>query len=361
MNRRADHDLVVVGGGILGAALAYRAAQMFPERRIALYDRGAVGSGCSGFAGAIATPAVRSELVHALSAVSREWYAAYRRQYDDAPMRELPITYIVADDDANELTARLRPAEISDGRGCQPNWLKVSSSEQVLVGANAVWADVRALCTHLVSKAGVAVYEGTMVDRYRRCGEGWELELADGRSCQTHLLALAKGAWFGRTERSLLAPLRNKKVVAFVLDMPANCDESIVYFHNSEAFLLPLPTRGQWLLSVVSMHWDCDPEAGSLQASAADLKAATNVLERYAPALLPILRGARVHCDGYLDGHRPRSQDVDGVVCMYGGSGSGFRYAPAIAGEALTDLARIHSTQAPGVKRHHGAHTDSVS
>jgi len=349
LNNRADIvDIAVVGGGIFGCALAHRAASELPGRTIALFEQGAIGGGCSGFAGAIATPAVRSERVRALSDESRDWYARYRGLHSDAPMRELPIVYVASPARVDALRAALTADALRDGRGLLPPWLRTDPSAHVLLAPPAVWADVRVLCAHLLSKSpGVLVHEGARIDNAHRVGQAWRLRLADGREIGARRLVMAKGAWFEPSERDALAGMRNKKIVAYAIDMPVVASDPVVYLYDHEAFLLPLPARGQWLLSIVSSGWDCHPDRDPMQPAASDLATAVGVLSHYAPTLLPALRGARVHCDGYLDDHRPCATVVDGAICMHGGSGSGFRYAPAVAASALSALAQAEAGGAP--------------
>jgi glycine/D-amino acid oxidase-like deaminating enzyme len=334
-------DIAVVGGGIFACTLAHRAALAFPGCHIALFEQGMIGGGCSAAAGALATPAVRSERVRALSDDSRAWYADYRRDYPDAPMRELPILYVASERAIPTLTALLSPASTCNGRDRLPAWLLTSPADCTLAGPPAVWADVRALCGHLLSvRPGIRIYEGARIETYFRENNVWRLRLSDGRDFSAYGLVLAKGSWFDAAERAALAPLRNKKIVSFVIDLPTSSDDAAMYLYDDEAFLLPLPSRGCWLLSVVSTHWDCHPDRDYLQAAPSDLATAVCVLSRYAPTLLPALRGARTHCDGYLEGHLPRVSMIDGAICMYGGSGSGFRYAPGVAAAALDALER---------------------
>lgn len=334
-----DFDITVVGAGIFGSLLAHQAAQAFPGCRIALFESGTVGGGCSGAAGALATPAVRSERVRGISDVSREWYERYLETYATAPMRRLPILYVSMPDTACALVSRLSPGGTQASAGALPEWIETGDAGCIAAAQPALWADVRSLCRHLLSNSpDLQVYEGAQLLEYDRQETGWLVRVADGRRFRSRQLVLAKGAGFSSAERSELPSLRNKKIVAFLLDWPAHDDSVVVYFHDHESFLLPLPAQNCWLLSIVSPHWDCAAAGAELQASEADRLIASELLALHAPALLPALRGARVHCDGYLDGHLPQVSLVDGAIFLLGGSGSGFRYAPGVAAEAMEVL-----------------------
>lgn len=338
------YDLAVLGAGIAGCTIAYEYARACPGARIALVERRQVGGGCSGMAGAVATPAVRDPAMRTASDTSRAWFQAYAARHGDAPLEEIPIAYVVAAAQAQALALRLasppRPAT------ALPAWLQVDSGEEVLAAGTAVRADVAALCRHMVAHAGgLALFEGTTA-LPERSGAGWRLRLSDGRELATRRLVRATGPWFTAAERGRLGA-RLKKIVAFVVAAPVPAQASAIYFDAHEAFLLPLPARGCWLLSIRSAHWDCAPVTKQLVAGPDDLALAHAVLRRHAPALLPLLRGARVHCDGYLAGMRPGSAaGDDGAVLAGAGSGSGFRYAPALAGEVVARLRAIDEVAA---------------
>lgn len=329
------YDLAVIGGGIAGCTIAYEYARMHPSARVALFERARLGGGCSGFAGALASPAVRTTAARAASDASRNWYGDYAARHGDAPLERLPILYVVPGTDAQALAERLPPAEPVAVRA--PAWLTPGAGDLVLPPRTAVRADVAGLCRHMLAGSpGIDVFEGTPVRG--KPGPMWELCLPDGRTRHAARLVHATGPWMDEAHGQLLGA-RRKKIVAFMVAAPVPADAPVVYFAAHESFLLPLREQGCWLLSVRSAHWDCAPPDQQLAAAAEDLVLAQDVLSRYAPSLLGALRGARVHCDYYVPDMLPRAvADTDGAVLAGAGSGSGFRYAPALAHAALQRL-----------------------
>lgn len=340
--RAEQYDLAIVGGGVFGCMIAHQYARQHPSRRVALFERRRIGQGCSGYAGAIATPAVRSAALRAWSDHSADWYRAYGVAHSTAPLWPVPILYVSDAHSMAALAARL-PAPPRPAPHAAPSWLCLGGDEFLLEAGYALHADVAALCHHLLdTQSAIEVFECAEVAAPERVAQAWQLTLSDGRTYFARQLVQAKGAWLAHDARYASVPVRTKKIVAYLLDAPAATGAAAIYFPAQEAFLLPLPVSGQWLLSITSSHWDCAPESPALAAGPADLVLAEAILERHAPALRPRLRGARVSCDSYSPSWQPVAAIVDDAVLAYGGSGSGFRYAPALAAQALQLLEQQH-------------------
>ncbi|UED87529.1 NAD(P)/FAD-dependent oxidoreductase [Streptomyces profundus] len=332
------YDSAVVGAGILGCLLAHRLAAT--GRRVALLDRRAVGSGCSAHAGAIASPLARGERLRAMSARSRRWYEEYRRSGQRAPIRSLPVLFLCAEGRQAALRERctqpLAPARAS----ALPAWIARPGPGVVLGGPTALHAQVTDLCRMLSTGSGIDVYECAPVRRWHGTPGAFAVELSDGRALHTGELALAKGAWLASVDLPAgpVDPPRTKKIVSYTLALPASPADSLVYLPDHDAFLLPRPERAQWWLSITSREWGCRPQDDPA-ASPEDLRTAREVLRTYAPSALPALRGGSVHCDSYsADGGPLVAAPPGRPVVVHGGSGSGFRYAPATADAVLDAL-----------------------
>ncbi|CCH32403.1 FAD-dependent oxidoreductase [Actinosynnema sp. NPDC047251] len=332
-----DFDTVIVGAGVLGCALAHRLVGT--GRRVALLDRRTVGSGCSGHAGAIASPLARNDRLRALSAHSRRWYADYRRQRPDAPLRTLPIHFLCAEGNTDALRERCTEPLRPTPEAALPPWIAVPGDTVVLGGPEALHGQVAELCRVLTGSAGVTVYECAPVLGWSGGPGAFTAELSDGRRVRARELVLAKGSWLAAADLPPGAPPpRTKKIVSYVLDLPAGPADPVVYLADHDAFLLPRPERGQWWLSITSPEWDCHPDDVPA-ASPDDLRIVRAVLAAYAPAAVSALRGASVHCDSYAGDGGPLVTTAPGrPVVVHGGSGSGFRYAPAAADAVLGAL-----------------------
>jgi glycine/D-amino acid oxidase-like deaminating enzyme len=166
-----------------------------------------------------------------------------------------------------------------------------------------------------------------------RCGTG--IELAVGG------VILSPGPWLGAPAwRDLVAPLemRVKRIVALhIARRPTPADEAIL-LDCDDAFLLPLVHRGHWLFSYSCREWDVDPDAPTAGLTAAHVSAARDCLRRYSPHLAGACRGGQLFCDAYSPGGEPvvRALDPAGRIVFAGAAGgSGYRFGPAIAAEAV--------------------------
>ncbi len=134
------------------------------------------------------------------------------------------------------------------------------------------------------------------------------------------------------------AEVRIKKVVAFHIDEVPPPGASALFLPASDAYLMPLPTRRQWLFSFRSDEWDCAPQGRELTITNADRATANALLHQYLPGMLAKDRGGRVFCDSYTPSGTPmvaRSPDNDALVVVGAGSGAGFRFAPGVAETAI--------------------------
>lgn len=332
------YDLAVVGAGVLGCAVAREACVARPEWRVALLDRRQIASGCSAYAGAIASPLVRSERLRAMSDYSRDWYRRHALDDPAVPLHWRDLTFIA--DAGNEAALRARSSRpLLTAQARLPAWLVPGDTACRLDGGQVPQVRLDALCRHWARQAQIALYECTPVRHWSGRAGRWTLLLGDGRELECRRLVLAKGAWTTAQDLPAGAAVKTKKIVSYALDLPVAADDPMIYLFDHDAFLLPQPALGQWWLSVTSPHWDCLPHGEGLDASAEDLALAHGILARYAPSALTALRGASVHCDAYGDDFGPQVfGGGEQPLVATGGSGSGFRYAPAIAAEVLRRL-----------------------
>ena len=126
-------------------------------------------------------------------------------------------------------------------------------------------------------------------------------------------------------------------------------------FDADDAFLLPVAHQGHWLFSYASPEWDVDPDAPAAGLSPAEVGAARDLLQRYAPSLAAACRG-RVFCDAYSPAASPSS--VPGRRGPHHlrrrRHGSGYRLAPAIAAEVVSMVQpRLGDTATEGVPSDH--------
>lgn len=344
-----DADLLVVGAGMVGVAVAAIAKKANPSARVTILDRSLAGTGASLYGGAIRVPFGITATHRKLARRSEELFAELAAWAGPMPDRRLPVVWILAPARQTEfvgwltsgVTRTATAAERDALHGTVPD-LRLSSDDIVLM--DDAWCGnpgrtVAHLLACLRRQPGVECCEGVHVTAIEDRADGCDIVAADGQAFRARHVVRATGPWLELHRRRLGdSALRIKKVAALHVDVAVATDAPIVFFADDDAYLLPDPEHGRWIFCFASQEWDVEPEISRLMLTAQDRAIAARTLRRYAPALLDRCRGGRVFCDGYSatrvpavarDPQSPRS--VHALAC----SGSGYRLAPAIAETAL--------------------------
>lgn len=312
-------DLAVVGGGVIGAMIAHEAAAAFPDASIAVLEQGLIGQGASSRSAGVHFPRGSTARVRSMTAHSQRVWERLAVELD------LPITAVPAKVVATGDVSTVYMGLGDDGAlpGCQ-------------------YADVRGVANRLLTdlRDRVSVLEGVEVTGLS--GQH-RLTLATGELVAGRVV-LAPGPWIGHPAwAELVAPLglRVKKVVAAHVESTPKPDDPLTIFDDDDAFLLPLPERGYFLLSYTCTTWGVAPDDAGLGLERSDLDEARAVLGRFAPDLVDRCNSGRVFCDAYSPQREPVVAELGpGLVFAGGANGSGYRLAPAIAAEAVAALSR---------------------
>ena len=344
-------DAVVVGAGIIGIMIAAHLVEARPAWRVVVLERGAVGSGATRFSAGLHFPYGRTETTRSFSRASEQAF----EHLPAGPTRAIrPIRYIGVVSKARraqEEACFTRPVVAADSK------LELLAD---LLGTCLASADTDVFAVegcHYAFPALVAEGLAAELRRHDRariwegarlCGvesrlESVVLTLADGRRLEARLVVLAVGPWAcADPVRSLAAQLgvRVKKVVALHVDRLPRPDEPAIFFHDADAFLLPVIERGHWLFSFACQEWDVDPSEDELRITPRDRDDALTVLARYAPAWVERCGSGRVFCDAYGPADRPVVTPLPAdqrIVFAGAANGSGYRLAPGFA-RAVGDL-----------------------
>lgn len=347
-----DFDLVIVGGGIIGATTTYLAHVNKPEWNIALLDRSFVGDGATRYSAAVDLPFGRTTRHRAMVAKSVSFYRDLKARYPELPIRDIAFALVAPENDiASTAAAFIDPdlhlATTQEWQQLHQTYpvLTIPQGHAVMMGSNARHSFSTQLALALVDKARddekVECWEGTEVFHIEDNECGHTLITGDGRRLTAKRVVIATGPWLTRGPGGALsqaAGIRNKKVAAMHIDWCPTPDAPVVYFAAEDAFLLPLPEQKRLLLSFTSQEWDCSAEISRLRIDPNDRLLALSILKRYCPALIKHCSGGRVFCDAYSIDRVPfvgRISTSHSPVVAGGCSGSGVRLAPAIALEAL--------------------------
>ncbi|MEU0220807.1 FAD-binding oxidoreductase [Streptomyces sp. NPDC006265] len=348
------YDLAVVGAGAVGALAAYYAVRRDPGRRVAVITHAGRGTGATRYSAGFDTPTGHNPAQRALAARSTVLFDELAAGLGDAGRAPVDVRWLVA----RENTAAL-DATMADGRRTRPVTREqrallertfpglahdddqgILSTAPMTVG-QPQWLTDRLLVA-VLGRPDNTLLEGFRVTDVRRTGGRVELVAADGGRITAAKAVLAPGPWV--LDGPVAAAAREcgarvKKVVAFHLMTPPPPGAPALVLEDADAFLLPHRPGGHWIFSITSPDWDRGPDE-PLVIDARDRELALALLARHVPGFLPHLLGGRAFSDCFTPGHLPVVDTVGGddVVMAIGGSGSGYRLAPAMAEDALNLL-----------------------
>jgi glycine oxidase len=343
-------DVVIVGAGVIGLAIAWRLAQR--GAAVAVFDRGQAGAGAShaaaGMLAACAEAEPGEEALVALGRASQSLWPAFAAELEAITdlsiglRREGTLVLALSADDQAHLRHQLA---FQQRLGLPLDWISAADARRrephLGAIAGAVFSpedhqvDNRKLVAALkqaASGAGVVIKEHTEVVRIVVTdGRARGVGLADGTEAAAGTVVIAAGAWsrgFEGIPAALQPPVRPVKgqLLALRMDAAAPLLRHVVWAPN--VYMVPRHD-GRLILgaTVEERGFDTTLTAGGVLAL---LEAAWRVL----PAIeeLPI--------DEMWVGHRPGSRDdapvlgpaaIDGLVYATGHHRNGILLTPVTA------------------------------
>ncbi|HEU5470233.1 MAG TPA: FAD-dependent oxidoreductase [Actinophytocola sp.] len=348
------HDLAVVGAGVLGCCTAYQAIRSHPDWRVLLLERSAIGAGATGWSAGVSFPL-------AATARHRELVRASAAEYAALPatakrfLRPVRMIYVVSGERLAALRDRVVDAELREVSGDERHRvtrmlpdLRLGADERLLTHDGAGFAvDAKQFSEALVAER-VEVRLGAQVETVESLGDAFRL--ATGRAeWLARRVVVASGPWSVPTPLPDPPGARRKRIAAVHAALPVVAGDPLVYFVDDDLFLLPM-SAGSALVSYYRDEWDTDPATVDGVANRADLTLGTEALRRRSPAAAAAVTGGRAFCDLYTDARLPvvvSDPGIPGLAAIRGGSGSGVRLAPALAGEALRAVGSSPPKEAP--------------
>lgn len=347
-----SHDLIIVGGGIVGSFAAWFARRAHPHWRIAVVEARAIGTGATRYSAGVHLATGSSPHIRALAARSAQVYAELETLGLPPAQPGLDAFWIAPsaslaalNADASGFTIAAADAERRrQFEAAYPPAL-LGADESLMCGGTARRFDPPQIARQLLHQAGgvgLDLYEGVRIAHIEARAGGSVLTTGLGQSLRARRTLLCNGPWLAGTLGGRVATalgLRIKKVAAMHLATPHHTGPGCaVFLPASDAYLVPLQGRAQHLFSFASQAWDCDPDGREIALSADDHQVAEAILARHFGDWRPAIRGGRVFCDTYAADRQPIARmhpDWPGVAIAGAGGGAGFRLAPAIAERAV--------------------------
>lgn len=347
-------DVVVVGGGVNGASIAYALAAK--GVRTVLVEKNAVASGASGRSSALVRMHYTNEwdarLAWASFPVFRNWSElmggppvfthtgfvnVVSPAYADALRANVEMLRGIGVD-----TRAITPAEL---KALQPfaNVDDVGAAAYEPESGYANPAETVEGFRRRTEELGGRVLQWTAVTRIdRRESQVLGVDTTAGR-IDAGAVVLAAGAWSPRICRELGVELhaRPKAIDTVAVARPPELPSHMVYIDNVQGNYFRTEAGGLTLVGVPCQEWDIDPDTlgTGLPPHAAGLGA--QLVTHRIPLMerATLARGYRAF-DGYSDDRHAILGAVDGVDGLYlatAFSGSGFKIAPAV-GQCMAEL-----------------------
>jgi glycine oxidase len=311
-------DALVVGGGIIGLAVAHRAQQR--GLHVCVLERGYVGRGATHVAAGVLSPDPTTPGFGALARRATELWSAFARELGDVGYTRCGSLVVAFDgsssEDEGEWLDRddVRALEPGIAADCYGGWL-ISNDAQV---------DPRRVASALGSALGEAVREHADVVGVTPSS----VELADGSRLGAERVVLAAGAWSARRLARRL-PVRPVKGQTVRLRGPLPATRII---RSGEVYIVPRAT-GETVIgaTIEEVGFDATPTDGATR-----LLLAQAVRAVPAVADLELVEAAAGLRPGTPD-DRPLIGEWEGLLVAGGHYRNGILLAPATA-EALTAL-----------------------
>lgn len=177
-----DFDLVIIGGGIIGAWALHQAVERYPHWKILLIDRYRVGDGATSHSAGVLLATGKSERERRLAGQSARFYKALRDQFSirttQAPVYWLADEVFLPDIRRAVVDFDVQPAEVSEAvLGARlGSRLNVGPTECLLSGGLAESYEpplmARMLISRSLASANVSCIEGLGVRHIGRTGNG---------------------------------------------------------------------------------------------------------------------------------------------------------------------------------------------
>ncbi|MFD4996667.1 NAD(P)/FAD-dependent oxidoreductase [Streptomyces buecherae] len=362
MTATRSADAVIVGGGVIGAAIAYHLALAGLERVVVCEQSRIASQGATARSGGLLRLHHTTACDTRLTALSLPTFEQWGEVIGgDCGYRRTGFAMLVGE----EHVAALRVNTAVAAEALSYERVEVIDPDQAgtlfpgldLAGVAAVayepsggYADPAATATSLIAAArriGVSEAEGTRVVRVlEREGAVTGVETSAGR-IEAPLVVLTSGAWGAESAAHLgvEVPVVPRRIGLAQVALPGagrrGSDNQLPTCIDDTIGSYFRPGGTDRFFFGVQSHPDVDLEQGAAPLTGDEVNAAVAAVSRRVPAVTSApLVGTRAGYDGYTPDKRPviGPAGPDGLYLALGFSGGGFKLAPAVAELAAREI-----------------------
>jgi glycine/D-amino acid oxidase-like deaminating enzyme len=331
-------DVLIIGGGVIGALVGLELVSTEPGLSIELVDKDDSSVGASSHAGAIDSPYSWTTQHADLQAESWRWHDSVNWRIPRSTYRRaIELHWLGREDDREQLREVVR-AETSGGA------VPTGYGATVCLTSTAYVVDPMKLIEigiDTARQAGLVVTRGVRIISLQK-DAGQVIAVGDDSSVRrVKHVVLAMGPWITVLSTDAFSPARNaglrvKRVHGMRLNVSEHVGNDAGWADPARGlFLFPRIGDQKWAMSIRHAVWDVDPDVPQPPHP--------HLLPRAAP-LLDAIFGAgqwsvseyRTFADTYTSASTPLVEHVaDGLGTIVSGThGSGVRLAPALAHKA---------------------------
>ncbi|KAA1243805.1 FAD-dependent oxidoreductase [Aquimarina sp. RZ0] len=344
-------DITILGAGIIGVNTAYWINRKYPDKKVLLLDQQISGTGATFYSIGLDFPFGQTEEKKQLSQKSRELYKNLRQNIPDLSIYPIPFFGICKKQHLNQfLSISFEELKIATAEKMSVLYkaypgLKIGNDEVVLTGCQVTYAKTFDVTNQLLNRYcenwNTNIYETIKVEDIEVIEEGVILKTNFG-TIQTNHLVNTSGPWTVTSKmfQKDQEEFRVKKIACFNIENLNNISSNaVVYFFEKDAFILPDSQRKRHIISITSKDWDVYPNPSKMTFTNDDLEIADSLMKEYFENTDYQVIGGRIFCDTYTKDFTPRiyrDKNNKKIIHANGGSGSGFRLAPAIADRVIS-------------------------
>jgi glycine/D-amino acid oxidase-like deaminating enzyme len=344
------YDFTIVGGGILGVMCAYFLRKRFPGGSICILEKSSIASGCTKYSVGLNYPYGKNIKRKALTKRSNKLWEKIQSEVNTISFNDIELYGIVRKRHLlSTLNGFTDPSIKCINNDIQLDFsFSLPDGYKVLGPINCNFCDTYYNTVRLANYLqlqNIEIKENTIFKKLEKQEPHIKLYSPNAIfTCKNVIFSL--GPWTNHIlNKNILDThhIRTKKVVCLYINYPVRMTSKGLFFFEEDSFLLPNYQEQRWFFSITVEEWDCDPESDDFVISKDDLVLAKKILKKYLPGMEGRLMGGRVFCDLYGPNRIPFIMNHPGfknTKIISGGSGSGFRLAPALADKCIKSFGR---------------------